>query len=118
MAMELPPGFTAAEGDGGASAAEEAQMEEQMEQMMQQILTPEAMQRLKTLGVVKKDKVRQVQMQIIQMARSGQLKQKIDDEQIKAMLNEGSSNQPKVTIKRRTYFDDEGEDGDSDSDLM
>ena len=52
------------------------------------------------------------------MARTGQLKQKIDDEQIKAMLNEGSSNQPKVTIKRRTYFDDEGEDGDSDSDLM
>ena len=60
-----------------------------------------------------------VQMQIIQMARSGQLKEKITEEALIAMLNEGAKdNQPKVTIKRRTYFDDEGEDGDSDSDLM
>lgn len=35
-------------------------------------------------------------MQIISMARSGQLKQKIDDEQIKAMLNESAGGQKKV----------------------
>mmetsp|Transcript_35548 Transcript_35548/g.72430 ORF Transcript_35548/g.72430 Transcript_35548/m.72430 type:complete len:112 (-) Transcript_35548:275-610(-) len=111
MAEQVPEGFTPDEQD--------KKMQTQLAEMMDQILTPEAKDRLARVRLVNEKKVQALQMKIVEQARSGVLREKITEEKLCEMLEEGASNVPKVTMMRRKIkgFDDDDED-DNDDDLM
>lgn len=98
---------------------QQAAMEEQRQQMVYSILTPEAKTRLSMLAMVKEDKVRMVEDQLIKMATSGALRERVSEAQLIEMLDKVvQSSQTKVKIMRRpSAFPDEDDD-DSDSDLL
>ena len=113
---ELPPGFT---GDQEAQQ-KQAQMNEQLSMMMDQILTPEAKDRLARVELTRKEQVQKLKLEIIEMARSGQLREKITEEKLISMLEEKqAAAAPKVSIQRRNYkgIDSDDED-DNDDDIM
>ena len=58
----------------------------QKEAVLRQILTPEARARLSNIKMVKPEFAEQIEMQLIQLASSGKLRDKVTDEQLKALL--------------------------------
>lgn len=116
---------------GGMPSVEEMQMRQQQQQenearrtsILDQILEPAAKSRMSRLAMVKKEHARSVEDSLINAATNGQLKSKISEEQLIAMLEQisgssaATSQNRGITIQRRkTGFDDEEED-DDDSDL-
>lgn len=85
-----------------------------------QLLTPEARARLSRIAMVKGDKARRVEDTVIQMARVGQLRGKVDEPQIIRILeqvggaSEGGVTAKKIVIQRRKYDDDDDDDMDDD----
>lgn len=83
--------------------------------MLAQILTPEAADRLGRIRLVKASRAEDVENRLIMLARSGQLRQKITEEQLKDILN-GLSEQEQAkepTVVRKTggrWDDDDLED--------
>jgi programmed cell death protein 5 len=120
------------DGSGGMPSVEEMQMRQQQQQenesrrlsILDQILEPAAKSRLSRLAMVKKEHARSVEDSLINAATNGQLKSKISEEQLIAMLEQisgsaatGTAQNRGITIQRRkTGFDDDEED-DDDSDL-
>ncbi|EPZ32026.1 DNA-binding TFAR19-related protein domain-containing protein [Rozella allomycis CSF55] len=96
-------------------AAKQQQMEEMRHSFLAQILTNEARERRK-IAIVKPEKARVVEEMLIRMRQTGQIRQKVDEDQLKGLLEQisGTTEQakPKVTIQRRRmdYSDDEDED--------
>jgi programmed cell death protein 5 len=109
MSGGLPEGFTSGEDKA-------AQMEEQIAMMMDSILLPEAKERLARVSLVRKEQAHAIKMKLIDMARSGQLREQVSEAKLVEMLEEGqASAAPKVSIQRRKYdLDDEEEDNDDD----
>jgi len=105
--------------------AQMAEKEEQRKSILDQILDSAASDRLKRLNLVRKEKARSVEDSLIKAAMSGQLKNKISDEQLIAMLEqigggdsaEGGGGKKAVKIQRRSYGMD-SDDDDNDDDLM
>lgn len=115
--VALPEGFTAAE--GGGQSAEQQQFIEQKAMMLDAILTPEAKARLGRVSLVRKEQAQQVEMQLLNMASSGKLREKVTEERlIEIIEGQAAKRGTKVKIQRRSYFEDEEEAGDSDSELM
>jgi len=81
------------------SARQEYEMQKQ--QAMRLILTPEARDRLNNIRLVKPELAQQIESQLIQLAQSGRLKEKISDQQLKALLGQISSQQrePKIDFR-------------------
>mmetsp|Transcript_2771 Transcript_2771/g.3515 ORF Transcript_2771/g.3515 Transcript_2771/m.3515 type:complete len:133 (-) Transcript_2771:1194-1592(-) len=90
--------------------------EEMKEEMMTQICTPEALQRLKNVKLVKPETYITVENQILASARSGRLARKIGEETIKQMLAKaGDSKVTTVKFQRkRDPFDTDSDDNDDD----
>eukprot|EP01138_Halocafeteria_seosinensis_P009577 gb/GECG01009787.1/.p1 GENE.gb/GECG01009787.1/~~gb/GECG01009787.1/.p1 ORF type:complete len:145 (+),score=42.42 gb/GECG01009787.1/:1-435(+) len=106
-------------GGGGASSGQGGQQQQQQEReeqrriLLRQVLDSEAKERLNRLSIVKPEKARQVEDQILAMAQKGQMSSKITDNQVTQML-EGISGKEeekktKVTFKRSTLFDSDDE---------
>ncbi len=75
------------------------QVDGQIRSVIQQILTPEARVRLANIKMAKPEYATQIEMMLIQIAQSGQLKNKITDEQLKGILSkiaEGSKKEFKI----------------------
>ncbi|CAM9221282.1 unnamed protein product [Laminaria digitata] len=122
----LPAGWSS--GGAGArdpeaaqrQAQQEQQEKEQRKQILDQIMTAEARVRLGNIAMVKPDKARRVEEMLIHAAKSGALPGKVTEDHFIQMLGQVSSQmekKTKVTIKRKTYFDDQDSD-DNDDDLM
>jgi len=81
------------------------------EEMLGQILTSEARVRLSRIAIVKADKARRVEDAVINMARSGQVRSKIDEPQLIMILEQisgpGEEAKPKITVSRRRYDEDD-----------
>merc|ERR1711998_157996 len=93
-----------------AEQEQKAQQQEEMRQdLLKKILSPDALTRLGTLAVAKKDKARQLEDMVLMMAQKGQVKEQISDGQFKHMLEGMSSgeSQPKMTYTRQRAFDDD-----------
>ncbi len=76
-----------------------AQIEGQIRSAILQILTPEARARLANIKMAKPEYATQIELMLIQIAQSGQLKNKITDEQLKGILQkiaEGSKKDFKI----------------------
>lgn len=80
-------------------AAAEAQA--QKEAVLRQILTPEARQRLTNIKMVKPQFAEQIEMQLIQLASTGRLKNRITDEQLKTLLQQLQGKERERTIRFR-----------------
>ena len=88
-ADEIPDGFTAASaqspagGANSAAAMKKLQMEEQRKAVLEQALSQEALARLGRIKLVKPDKAKIVEQQIVSLAMQGKLLQFLDTSKVR-----------------------------------
>lgn len=83
--------------------------------ILSQVLTPEAADRLGRIRLVKESRATDVENRLIMLARSGQLRSKITEEQLKELLGAMTENAEtgggrgggKIVITRRKDWDDD-----------
>jgi programmed cell death protein 5 len=86
------------------AAEEQAQREEQEAQkdaLLRQILMPDARERLARLKMARPEEARALEAQLIQLAQSGRLQGRIDDEQLKVILARLFPGQRDINIRRK-----------------
>ena len=126
---ELPAGLMAAGGEGGMPSAEEMQyqqqqmkaQEEQRLSILDQILTLESKNRLTRMALVKAEKARQIEDYLIKAASAGQLRNKVTEDELVALINQADAadkSKKSVTNLRRTYGGMDEDSDDNDDDLM
>ena len=122
---ELPDGFTSGGGAGGApdaAALKKLQMDEQKAAILEQALSQEALARLGRIKLVKPDKARKVEQQIMSMAMKGQLPGKINEPKLVELLERAEASQAgnsdRISIQRKKYAFDDDSDDDNDDDLL
>ncbi|MDD1705994.1 MAG: DNA-binding protein [Methanoregulaceae archaeon] len=92
-------------------AVDQQMMQEEMERQKQadaqlhmillQILEPEARERLNAIRLTRPDFARAIEQQLVQLAQSGRLKQKITDAQLKALLQQIQPARKEFNIRRK-----------------
>jgi len=81
--------------------------------MLNQILHPEAADRLGRIRLVKEERATEVENRLIMLARTGQLRQKVTEDQLKELLNavaDTKKDEDKIVVSRRKGWDDEDDD--------
>lgn len=77
------------------------QMRQQLKQIAAQILTKKARSRLGNVRAAKPDLAAQIELQLVQLHRMGQIRDKITDEQLKKLLKEvQSGDEPDIKYSR------------------
>ncbi|RYP79560.1 hypothetical protein DL770_006606 [Monosporascus sp. CRB-9-2] len=108
-------------GAGGADGGQDqAEMQRQQEaearkSILDQILHPEAADRLGRIRLVKEQRATDVENRLIMLARTGQLRQKVTEDQLKELLSAMSESsrqaeQEKIVVSRRKGWDDDDDD--------
>lgn len=64
------------------------QIDSQIQMVLMQILDPQARERLNTIKLTKPDFAKAVEQQLVMLAKSGRLQQKITDSQLKDLLRQ------------------------------
>ncbi len=84
-------------------AAEERkkQMEQQKQALLKKILTTEARSRLSNLRMAKPEFTKNVEMQLIQVAKTGRMDLPIDDDELKKILKKLQNSKESIDIKRK-----------------
>lgn len=77
------------------------QLEEQKKTIMRSIMTADARARLGRIKLARPKIAEQIENQIIMIAQSGQLKNKINDEQLRMLLSKILPKKRDIKIKRR-----------------
>jgi programmed cell death protein 5 len=83
--------------------ARKKEFDEQKKAVLRQILTTEARERLGRIKVARPDVAENVENQLIMFAQSGQLKNKINDEQLRELLSKMIPKKRDIKIKRRGF---------------
>jgi len=109
-----------AQGGGGAASGSGDQDEQKQQQeadarqsILNQILEPAAAERLGRIRLVKESRAMDVENRLILLARSGQLRQKVSEVQLKELLNAvaETKEEEKIVISRRKGgWDDDDDD--------
>jgi len=86
-------------GEGQQAAREQA--EARKEALLKQHLTDGARQRLNAVQMSKPEIADQVEQQVVALARSGRLQDRIDEEQMKQLLRELTPDSKSFNIRRR-----------------
>ncbi len=81
--------------------AQQKEFEEKKKTILRSILTTDARQRLGRIRVARPEIVENIENQLIMLAQSGQLKNKINDEQLRVMLQKIMPRKRDIKIKRR-----------------
>jgi programmed cell death protein 5 len=79
---------------------QQKQAEAQLHMILMQILEPEARERLNAIRLTRPDFARAVEQQLVLLAQSGRLKQKITDTQLKALLQQIQPAKKEFNIRR------------------
>ena len=92
-----------AENEGADEAQEAAQQraDAQKDAMLRQYLTDGARQRLNAVQMSKPEFAQQVEQQIVALAQSGRLQDRIDEDQMRSLLKELQPESKKFNIRRR-----------------
>ena len=77
------------------------QADAQLHMLLLQILEPEARERLNAIRLTRPDFARSVEQQLVLLAQSGRLKQKINDAQLKALLQQIQPARKEFNIRRK-----------------
>jgi programmed cell death protein 5 len=82
---------------------------EARQNILNQILHPEAADRLGRIRLVKEQRATEVENRLIMLAKTGQLRQKVTEDQLKELLNAVSDNkeEEKIVVSRRKGWDDD-----------
>lgn len=88
-------------GDPEAAEAQRQQAEAQKKAMLRQHLTDGARKRLNTVKMSKPEIGERVEQQVVALAQSGRIQDKIDEEQMKQLLRELTPDSKSFDIKRR-----------------
>jgi programmed cell death protein 5 len=88
-------------GDGERMEAQREQAEAQKKAMLRQHLTDGARKRLNTVKMSKPEFGEQVEQQVVALARSGRIQDKIDEEKMKQLLSELKPDSKSFDIRRR-----------------
>jgi len=84
---------------------------EARQHILNQILDPEAADRIGRIRLVKESRATDVENRLIMLARSGQLRQKVTEEQLKDILSAVSEQQQEkeriVISRRKASWDDD-----------
>lgn len=75
--------------------------ESEMQLALMQILEPEARERLNTIKLTKPEFARAIEQQLVMLAQSGRIRQKITDEQLKALLMQVAPPKKEFRITRK-----------------
>ncbi|KAL2364195.1 hypothetical protein RJZ56_002865 [Blastomyces dermatitidis] len=80
--------------------------------ILSQILLPEAADRLGRIRLVKEERATDIENRLIMLARTGQLRAKVTEEQLKELLNAVAENkeEEKIVISRRKGGWDDDDD--------
>jgi programmed cell death protein 5 len=84
-----------------ARQAQQQQAEAQKQAILRQNLTDGARKRLNTLKMSKPDRAEQIEQQLLALAQSGRLGDKIDEDQMKELLKEMSPDSKSFNVRRR-----------------
>ena len=79
------------------------EFEEQKKAVLRRILTNEARERLGRIKVARPEVAENIENQLIMFAQSGQLKSKINDEQLRELLSKFIPKKRDIKIKRRGF---------------
>ena len=77
------------------------QLESQIRVMLMEILEPEARERLNTIKLTRPDFAKAVEQQLVMLAQSGRIRQRITDEQLKALLSQLTPSKREFRITRK-----------------
>jgi programmed cell death protein 5 len=77
------------------------QAEAQIHMILMQILEPEARERLNTIKLTRPEFARAVEQQLVLLAQSGRLKEKITDDQLRALLQQLQPAKREFNIRRK-----------------
>ena len=101
--------------------AQKAEEDARRELILDQIMDPDAKERLNRLALVKSEQARKMGDSLIKAATTGQLREKVNDDALKRMLESGvdasgaSLNAKlKISIQRRKFDSDDSDDNDDD----
>ena len=83
--------------------ARKKEFDEQKKAALRQILTTEARERLGRIKIARPDVAENIENQLIMFAQSGQLKNKINDEQLRELLSKIIPKKRDIKIKRRGF---------------
>ncbi|EDP41492.1 hypothetical protein MGL_4185 [Malassezia globosa CBS 7966] len=104
---------------GGVEPNEEqaAQRDELKRQMLSQILDGEARERLSRIALVKPQKADTISDLLLQMARSGQVRQRVTEDQLIMLLDQvdqatSQESTGKITVTRKKTLNDDDDDWD------
>jgi programmed cell death protein 5 len=119
---ELPQGFTATDPNASGPQNSSTSQDQQKEGILEQALTPEALERLRRIKLVKAEKVTRLENAIVAMAMSGKLPDRINEGKLIEMLERGNAKQSSATansisIQRKKYALDSDDEDDNDDDL-
>ncbi|MBS3748926.1 MAG: DNA-binding protein [Candidatus Thermoplasmatota archaeon] len=81
--------------------AQKEQYEEQKKAILRSILTTDAKQRLSNIKLARPQVGEQIEQQLIMLAQSGRLQQKITDAQLRELLRKIMPKKRDINIKRR-----------------
>ncbi|KAJ5780967.1 DNA-binding TFAR19-related protein [Penicillium paradoxum] len=105
--------------DGGEQAQQRRQAEaEQRASILMQILDPAAADRLGRIRMVKESRATDIENRLIMLAQSGQLRQKVTEEQLKELLGAVAENQRKEEEEQKIVISRRKGGWDDDDDLL
>jgi len=76
------------------------QMQAQIQSVLMQVMEPEARERLNTIRLTKPEFAASVEQQIVSLAQSGRLRNKITDEQLRQLLTQIVPQKKEFNIRR------------------
>lgn len=107
---------------GGPDNQEEQRKQAETERrsaILSQILEPEAADRLGRIRLVKESRAMDIENRLIMLAQTGQLRQKVNEDQLKQLLNAVAENQRKDEEEHKVVFNRrKGGWDDDDDDLL
>ncbi|KAG0128473.1 PDCD5-related protein [Tuber indicum] len=105
----------AQQGQGQGGNDKKQQEDEARKSIISQILAPEAIDRLGRIAMVKESRARDLENRLIMMARSNQIRQRVTEEDLIALINaidEKKTTEQKVVFSRRKGVLDDDDDFD------